>query len=277
MNWVELFSSTGYDLPLEVQPGSRFEGGEGYPDARVITSDLLYPRRMLVQRMDVLAERDERREKIRIYRIAVETEDGDVVEIKRLAVPHDGESLVNVTKCAGCGGEIPTGQHVVVDGLAYHRRCVEEGSDAEADSIRRGARLRGGAGAGDPGDREEGQPEEDRPGVPPTVAPTTVTKTRSEDGVSVSHLVTVVKLDDDRDMVTLWAREFDGTSGTVEGRWPTGLFQGDLPKQSDAEYVDHRFFKGAGIVTTSDLRVWNRLYKEAIRELRPNTGRSRKG
>ena len=274
MDWTELFGATDYDLPLEVEVGSRFDGGEGYPDAVVTASDLLYPRRMLVQRIDVLAERDERKEKIRIYRVAVETEDGDMVEIKRLAVQFDGETLVNVEKCAGCGGKIPQGQHVIVDGLAYHRRCVEEDGDAEANSIRRGARLRDGAGDRVPGHDGEGEPEEGD-GVTPEVAPTTVTKTRSDDGVSVTHMVTVVKLDDDRDMVTLWAREFDGLSGTVQGMWPTGLFDGELPKQTDAEYVDHRFFKGAGIVTTSDLRVWNRLYKEAIRELRPR--RSRKG
>lgn len=274
MDWLELFSSSGYEFPLEVEPGSQFVGSPPFPDATVTAADLLYPRRILVQRLDLLAQDPgaDRKERIRVYRIAIETEDGDLVEIKRLAVPAEDVAKVDASKCAGCGGKIPEGTHVEIDGLAYHQRCVEDGDGSEADSVRRGVGRSGSdsdVAAGH--DFEGGQAEGD--GDPSAAPPKTVTKTRSDDGISVSHMVTVTKVDGDRDIVTLWAREFESLSGTVLGRWSTGLFHGDLPKRSDAQYIDEKFFKGAGVVTASDLRVWNRLYKEAVHELHPPSER----
>lgn len=273
MDWVELFGSYQYDLPLEVDPGAEFVGGEAYPDAVVTAADLLYPRRILIQRLDITAEdrSTDRKENIRIYRVAVETEDGDLVELRRLAIPCDDISNVDVSKCAGCGTNIPEGQHVIIDRMAYHKRCVEDG-DGDTQPASSGSNYSGDSsddGGGADNDLQGREEREAEDGVAPSPPQTTVTKTRSDDGISVSHLVGVTKLSDDRDIVTLWSREFGSLSGTVTGRWSTGLFHGELPTKTDADYIDEKFFKGAGVVTASDLRVWNRLYKEAFRELHP--------
>ncbi len=273
MDWLALFSSSQYDLPLEVEPGSSFVGGVGYPDAVVTSSDLLYPRRILVQRMEVNAEdasRD-RKEKIRIYRVAVETEDGDVVELKRMAVPSEESLPVDVAKCAGCSGKIPEGQHTIIDGLAYHKRCVEDSDGVgsvhyNSDSTNDSAGALGDNPLDSGSDSET--PKKDGAGIPPEATPKTVTKVYSDDGISVSHMVTAFKVDEDHDIVTLWTRGYNGMSGTVQGLWPNGFHGGDLPSVTDVSYIDEKFFQSTDVVTATDLHAWNRLYKEAMRELR---------
>jgi len=268
MDWLDLFSSEEYELPAEMAPGDQFVGGAGFPDATVRSSELLYPRRTLVQRadLDVTDGVGEKQQKIRVYRTLVELEDGEIVEVNRRAVPGAEEESADESRCAACLEEIPEGQAVIHDGKAYHRRCMGGEDDAD-DSDRR---TRAGARSHRPRrSREDGDGQEGNGAPPATQAPRTITRTRSDDGISVSHLVSVVEIDDDREAVTLWAREYGARSGTVVGRWPSGLFNGELPMDHDVKYIDEKFYASDGLVTASDLRIWNRLYKAAMRELRP--------
>ena len=122
----------------------------------------------------------------------------------------------------------------------------------------------GGTGSGVGGSEKKQTESED--GAAPKASPKTVSKTRGI-GSSISHMVTVTDLGDDKHMVTLWSMDNGGISGTASGRWMTGLCEREIPRESDVQYINYKFFKGAWIAKADDLRVWNRLYTSAMREM----------
>lgn len=274
-DWAVLFGAhdSPYEFQLELESGCEYRVPPPYPDAYVESSVLLYPRRIVVQRVDLTASAKERdkEEKIRVFRVVLEAETGEQIEIHRSAALAEelGAPVVDMTTCAACGGEIPEGQAELIDGAAYHKRCVlEEVADVDVRDLLAGDHSGGRHlhdRAGAVRDREPASPAEED-GEPPTDAQVTSVKTRSDDGITPSHMVTVVRFGE-RYITTLWARECDGLSGTVEGVWRRGLYDGELPRKSDVAYIDDKFFKGAGVVTAGDLRVWGRLYAEALREV----------
>lgn len=269
MNWIDLFGSREYDFPPEIEPGSSFVGGDTYPDALVTDASLQYPQRILVQTMDLdVSDDTERREKIRVTRVVAELPGGELVELSRSAVKIEDDSAVDTSTCSGCGQKIIEGQHVIVDGAAYHKRCVTE-SEEERD-VRRG-RGRSGAGRDRPGGDAGGNLERDAkaegPRVPRTSAQKTVMKAHSDDDISISHTVTVSRFDADTDLVTIWAREYGGRSGTVKGRWPNGFHVDDIPKRHEVMYLEEKFFNSERLVSGSDVVIWNRLYAEALAEV----------
>ena len=87
------------------------------------------------------------------------------------------------------------------------------------------------------------------------------------DDRSASHLVTVCRIDDDHDLVTLWSRDSGSRSGTVPGRWENGLHPGKMPRRCDCDYIAEKFFGRERMVSGRDLTIWNRLYEEALVEL----------
>jgi len=268
MNWLDLFGSVEYDLPLVMQRGDAYQGGPGYPDAVIQSSELVEPDRILVQRVELAASdpSTDRRQKIRIYRVVAEMGDGEAVELTRKAVPSKAPEPVDQSTCAACLGQIPEGQARIRDGKAYHPICsggADGVADSDGDTTDRVRPARSG-GSGDQGEEAEGPRA-----TSAAETPQTVTKTRSYDGISVSHLVSVTSIDGDHEAVTMWAREMGARSGTVVGRWSRGLFHGELPMDHDVQYIDQKFFGAEGLVTASDLRVWNHLFKKAFRELNP--------
>ena len=273
--WAEMFgaSDSPYEFPLGLEVGAKYKVPPPFPDAEVKAVFERYPRRIVVQQVDLEASADEmdKREDIRVFVVVLETEDGQQIELNRWAAPAAelDKPVVDISTCHGCGGKIPEGQARVIGGKAYHGRCVQEDSD-EDRAIRAARNRNHGADRGVGGGRVEERTKEDEKddGTSPTAAPKTVSKTRLQ-GKSPSHMVTIAKLGDDMYLTTLWAREHDGLSGTANGRWSTGLFNGEIPRDSDVSYVDEKFFKGAGVTTKSDLRVWNRLYTEAFKEIEP--------
>jgi len=267
MDWLTLFGSTNYELPLEIEPGSRLEGGTGCPDAVITAAEVLYPRRFLIQRIDLLAKDDtDRKERIRVYRVAVETEGDDLVELKRIAVPVPDDALVDISKCAGCGGKIPEGAHEIVDGQAYHQRCVE--ADDGRNSRSSGENIDGVAlGVGSVGDSGSDKirrgPSQKEIGI--QEAPISVTKTNGEGSLaSISHWVSITRINDDEDLVTLFSAELGAS--VKPGRWSIGFYPNEIPRQCDVNYIAEKFFKGDGAVTTADLRIWNKLYVQALAE-----------
>lgn len=268
MNWVELFGSREYDFPTEVEPGSRFVGGTAYPDAIVVEAAIQYPQRILVQTMNLdVSDDNGRREKIRVMRVVAELPPHELVELSRTAVKIEDDGEVDVSWCSGCGAAIVKGQHIIIGGAAYHRRCVTE-SEGERNAHRsrghsggdRGRSNCGAGGNGGCGTEAEGAR------VPRTSPEKTVTRAHSDDGVSISHAVTVSRFDSDTDLVTLWAREFGGRSGTVKGRWPDGFCGGDVPQRHEVAYIAEKFFGGERMATGADIVIWSRLYTEALTE-----------
>lgn len=268
MNWADLFSSMEYDFPLDVGPGSTFAVGDGFPDAVVRSAQVAPAKAILVQRVELEAtDHDARTETLMVYRVLAVNELGEMVEIRRQAVPLE-PGHVDISRCAGCGGAIPDEQAVVIAGQAYHKRCVDD------DEEKQDART-AGAGSGVPvlrvplrtgqhrGEGQEGKAKQ-AVRVASKAALEAVTVTYSDNGISPSHCVTVTRLDDDDDLVTLWAREFGGRSGTVRGRWPNGLFPTAIPRNCDVAYINEKFFLGSTCATATDVSLWEGLYAEAL-------------
>ncbi len=132
--WAKLFGApdSPYEFPLDgVEPGSRYQVPPPYPNAKVDAVEILYPRRIVIQRIDLTATAEERdkKERIRVFRIVVEAESGEEIELQRFAAPIEEleKAAVDMTRCAGCENRIPhESQAVVIDGKAYHTRCVDE-------------------------------------------------------------------------------------------------------------------------------------------------------
>jgi len=271
MNWLELFESSEYELPLEMTGGDQYRGGPGYPDATIRESELMIPTRTIVQRVELAAtdSSGEREEKIRIYRVLAELENGELVELTRKAVASEAPDPVDTSVCAACLGKIPDGQAKIQDGKAYHRICIGGGDVVASSSGNRGGGVpavdsgRSDNGSSTPGDAQTAD------AVAREVETPTVTKVLGDDVNTVSHLVSVTSIDKYRQAVTLWAMIHGTRSGTVVGRWPSGLFHGDIPSRHDVEYIDDKFFGSDRVVTASDLRAWNGLYKKALSELNP--------
>lgn len=266
MNWLDLFGSASYELPLEVTPGSRFEGGPGYPDARVLSSEVLYPRRLLIQRMDLtVTDGAEKNQRIRVHRVAVETEDGELVEIRRLASPLEGEVSIDVTRCVACGGTIPEGQHVVIGDGAYHTRCVE---DDDATQI-----IRNAVPA-----RDDDPTRDSVRGHVPTKAKKdattstprnkTVTEVEFEGKKFLpAYMVSITRIEGcEIDVVRLWSTQVSGGSN---GRWSDGLYPLTIPRKTDVRYVAGRFFprEDPVAITAPMCIIWNRLYVRALAKL----------
>lgn len=273
--WSKLFgaSDSPYELPLGLEEGSVFKVPPPYPDAKVKAVIERYPRRIIIQQVDLeaSAEEDRKVENIRVFTVILETEDGQQIELHRWAAPVEEleAPVVDLTTCESCGGKIFEGQAVEIDGHAYHKRCVTE--DSDEDRAVCAVRNRNG-GIGDPigsdGDERGNEEDDKEDGSASKASSTTITRTRIT-GKSVSHLVTITKFGNDSFMTSLWSSDNGNNIGMAHGIWRAGLFDGEIPRNSDVEYIDGRFFKGAGVATKSDLRVWNRLYMEAIREVDP--------
>lgn len=267
MNWADLFSSSGYDYPLDVEPGSSFVGGTGYPDALVKETAILPVQGIVVQRM-LLEASDEsgKKELIRVTRIVLELFLGEIIELKRYAEKVEGDYAVDTSRCEACEGKIIDGTGTVVDGKAYHKRCVTEEGDERRDGRVRGVvgAVRGGAADGDHR-RREGGSEACGPRVPQTIATKTAVKFFAEDGKRISHSVTIIR-NGDEDVVVL---VLDGRTGSAVGRWLTGFVPCslDLPRDTDVEYVDDKFFGGARLLRRHALRLLNQLYLDALDEL----------
>jgi len=267
MNWVDLFGSREYDFPPEVEVGSSFVGGATYPDALVIQSELHYPQRILIQTMDLdVSDETNRREHIRVTRVVAELHGGELVEISRMAQKIEAQDAVDTSVCVGCGVGIVEGQHVIVDGAAYHKRCITENEEERHDRRDRGGADRVRPGLGGDGNRED-VTEAAGARVPRTSTPKTVTKGFSDDDISLSHAVTVSRFGAEYDLVTLWAREYGGRSGTVSGRWPNGFHVDDIPKRHEVAYVEEKFFNSGLLVSSADIAIWHRLYIKALEEI----------
>lgn len=275
MRWEEIFGSSQYDFPIRPEPGSSFVGGPTFPDALVVSNAVHLPDRIIKQEMELdVSDDDGRSERIIVTRIAVEMPGGELVELKRSARKAAGDVVIDVSKCEACEMKIIPGEHVIVDGRAYHRRCVSEDEE-------KGDAHPGGDGAdrsGDPADagdgprvKSEGSEDEDGNTRPTKEAKAltfarlrTVSMANTFDDRSASHLVTVCRIDEDHDLVTLWSRDSGSRSGTVPGRWENGLHPGKMPRRCDCDYISEKFFGRERVVSGRDLTIWNRLYEEAL-------------
>jgi hypothetical protein len=265
MNWVELFGSREYEFPTEIEIGSSFVGGANHPDAVVVAADVQCPQRILVQRMELdVSDETDRRERIRVTRVVAELYLGELVELLRVAQPVESDDAVDTSTCAGCGAKIVEGQHVVIDGAAYHKRCVSESEEERHD--RRGRRGDGadrrGAAGGNRGDRE-GVEEADGPRVPSAPSPKTVTKALREKTLGLMCTVTIVRMGD-ADLVTFTSCT---RSGSAVGRWENGFYHTDVPRDCDVSYFNEKFFGSDEVVKSNDLRLLNALYLEALEEI----------
>jgi len=275
-DWVKMFGSPDvpYNFPLDLEGGETYAAKPPYPDLKVEHAEILYPRRIMIQQVELVAsaaERD-REEDIRLTRVVLETEAGEQIELSRNAIPLKdvGDRIIDMSVCDACGGDIPEGQVEVIDDKAYHLRCVQRKKPDEdirdlfndRDSTRDTRSSSGGAGS----NVTEGTGKEAH-GIAPEAAPQTVSKFRGKKG-NPTHMVTIAKIGDDKYLTTLWAKEHNGVSGTSVGKWGAGLFPNQLPRDSDVGYIAEKFFLGADLATRSDLRVWNKLYMDAFREIR---------
>jgi len=284
MDWTKVLGDINgpYEFDLGIGPGAEYEVPPPYPNLHVDLSECLHVRRTLVHVVDVTASAEERDrvEHIRIIRVVAETEDGSQIEFKRFAVPaqEENDQPVDTSLCHACGGTIPEGQHVIIEGKAYHKRCVEEGESDASNALEllgggSGAPVHDGAG-GSLGERAQGQREEEAPqeGAGCGVAdaedesPTTVSRVRYENG-KASHAVTVVVLRPDAFLVTLWARQY-GVAGASIGMWeelyPARL---NLPLPHHVNYIRSKFFPDGTPFSRRDLRRWNELYINSLKEL----------
>lgn len=118
-----------FEFALGISSGTRFEGVAPYPDLEVVNSTEVHVRRMVWQVLDVSARLPERidAEPLRICRLVAELEGGGEVEFERQILPLDEMKIqeVNITKCAACLGNIPEGDAIISDNIAYHQRCFE--------------------------------------------------------------------------------------------------------------------------------------------------------
>ena len=60
----------------------------------------------------------------------------------------------------------------------------------------------------------------------------------------------------------------DSVCGTAVGHWPAGFFDGELPADHNVAYIARRFGLREQDASRKTLRVWNRLYLEALEDLR---------
>lgn len=246
MNWLDLFGSREYELPLQVEAGSRFEGGKGFPDAEVIGSEVMYPRRILIQKVDLLARNEDKKQRISVYRVAAEAENGEVIELRRMAMPSQESEPMDTSRCAACGRNIPPPRLVVVDGSAYHDTCVRKNDDSNHNSGRAPGRAPGRS--------------IDRRGDAPSA-----TSVRMDAG-QITHLVTVTRLGDE-DIVTLWSVL---AYGVARGRWHE-LVAGDVPRPPEVAYLREKFGLGSA-ASGRDIAIWGRLYGEVVEKLNADQG-----
>ncbi len=81
----------------------------------------------------------------------------------------------------------------------------------------------------------------------------------------LSHAVTILVDRGGNHMVVLVAGE--NACGSARGRWMGGLFHGDLPRQSDLDYIRKRFGLHGRDASRASLLTWNRLYKDALEQV----------
>jgi hypothetical protein len=122
-----------YEFPLDLEAGTRYEGGPPWPDLLVTASRIAHVRRIVWHEIDVVADRaeDGKRENVRIGRLVAELEGDRFVELERQALPMEALEAAEIDpgRCAACGGKIPRGDAKIRDGAAYHDRCWDDGPD----------------------------------------------------------------------------------------------------------------------------------------------------
>lgn len=132
--WAELLGASDcpYDITLSSKKGGRFEAPPPFPDLKILAVKSKHVRRIVFQEVDVEARADER-DKVKRYRVRrlVADMEGDTeVELSREVLPAqlledlEGHNI-NTSVCGACGGNIPRGDHILIESVAYHRRCVE--------------------------------------------------------------------------------------------------------------------------------------------------------
>lgn len=129
-DYLALFAG-GLPFPVgdDTPPGAFFPGEAPYPDIEVLGVDRVRVVALSWQTVRFRpVEADGRRgAPIATGRLLASLEGGGEVEIDRVVapVPEDAGEVADLSRCAACDEPIPRGAHVVHDGAAYHRRCLD--------------------------------------------------------------------------------------------------------------------------------------------------------
>jgi len=110
------------------EPGTIYPGAAPFPDLSLVASMTTPIEKLEYQTMEVEASGDfsERRESFYVGRLVAILENGTEVEFGREVLAKSAiKQGVEVVACEACGRKIPSGEAVILDGVAYHSHCVE--------------------------------------------------------------------------------------------------------------------------------------------------------
>lgn len=132
--WEKLLLESPHEFRLGLAPGDQLPADPPFPVLTVIAQHELYVRRLVWQVTKAHATLGERAEQLAICRLVAELEgDGGEVELHREIIPADavGSLPIDTSVCAACNLRIfGSGRdgidHIVIDGKAYHKGCVDD-------------------------------------------------------------------------------------------------------------------------------------------------------
>lgn len=116
-----------YPIADDLPAGTLLAGTPPYPDIEVCSVDRVRVVSLAWQTMTFrpVDEDGRRGAPIAVGRLLASLEGGGEIEIDRVVAPvPEAAPVVDVSRCVACDEPIPRGAHVVLDGAAYHARCV---------------------------------------------------------------------------------------------------------------------------------------------------------